>query len=257
MKELFRKSQLLTLPNLLSLARLGMIPVIGWLYLVREDPLAAVGLLLLSGLTDVADGIIARRWNMVSDLGKILDPVADKLTQLAVAVCLISRYRLMGLLAAVFVGKELVMLWLGSRVLREKAQVHSAQWHGKVNTVVLYLVLGLLILVPGIPERLANAMILTATALAVFSLLRYVAFYGKILGKTEERVWEYGKNSEEYSAGNGSDGGRRRGADSSREKDLPVYGEAGYGSGGDGASPKASGESHGPEGRDPAGTAPG
>ena len=73
-------NRIITVPNLLSFFRFCLIPVIIWSYCVKENPLLAGEILLLSGLTDLADGYIARRFHMISNLGKILDPVADKLT---------------------------------------------------------------------------------------------------------------------------------------------------------------------------------
>lgn len=81
MHRLMKKEQLLTIPNLLSVVRLLLIPLIVWLYCARQEYELAVLFILLSGATDVVDGFIARRFHMVSDFGKILDPVADKLTQ--------------------------------------------------------------------------------------------------------------------------------------------------------------------------------
>ena len=82
------QNKILTIPNLLSLFRLLLIPAIIWLYTVRKDYFTAGALLILSGLTDLADGFIARRFNAVSNVGKILDPIADKLTQAACSFAL-------------------------------------------------------------------------------------------------------------------------------------------------------------------------
>ena len=79
-------NRIITVPNLLSFFRLCLIPVIIWSYCVKKNPLLAGEILLLSGLTDLADGYIARRFHRISNLGKILDPVADKLTQAAVHI---------------------------------------------------------------------------------------------------------------------------------------------------------------------------
>ena len=75
------KHKIITIPNILSLFRLLLIPVIMWLYIVRKDPLWTTAVLALSGITDIVDGIVARKCHMVSDFGKAFDPVADKLTQ--------------------------------------------------------------------------------------------------------------------------------------------------------------------------------
>ena len=106
MKKLF-EGKILTIPNLLSLLRLCLIPLFVWAYLIRQDPLLTVGLLILSGLTDIADGFIARHFQMISDLGKVLDPLADKLTQAAMLVCLTSRFPLMLIPFGMMVVKEL------------------------------------------------------------------------------------------------------------------------------------------------------
>ena len=84
-------NRIITVPNLLSFFRFCLIPVIIWSYCVKKNPLLAGEILLLSGLTDLADGYIARRFHRISNLGKILDPVADKLTQAAMLICLFPR----------------------------------------------------------------------------------------------------------------------------------------------------------------------
>lgn len=84
------QNRILTIPNMLSALRICMIPLLVWLYYVKQDYLRTGGLLILSGLTDVVDGFIARRFQMISNLGKVLDPIADKLTQGAMLFCLKS-----------------------------------------------------------------------------------------------------------------------------------------------------------------------
>ena len=85
-------SQLKSIPNILSLVRILLIPFFLWAFLWKRSYLLSSGLLIFSGLTDLCDGYIARRFNMVTELGKVLDPVADKLTQLAILFCLSLRY---------------------------------------------------------------------------------------------------------------------------------------------------------------------
>ena len=86
MHRILRKDQIFTIPNLLSIIRLILIPIIVWLYCEKQNYNAAVAVIVVSGATDITDGFIARHFNMVSDFGKILDPVADKLTQAAVII---------------------------------------------------------------------------------------------------------------------------------------------------------------------------
>lgn len=132
------KKKILTIPNILSMVRIAMIPLIVWLYLVKEDYDWAGGLLIFSGVTDVVDGFIARRFHMISDLGKVLDPIADKLTQATMLVCLLMRFPLMVLPLAMMVLKETFMSVTGLLVIRRTGVVISADWHGKVATVLLY-----------------------------------------------------------------------------------------------------------------------
>lgn len=88
MNKILKKDQILTIPNFLSLVRLLLIPLIIWLYCTAEYRMISVAVIILSGLTDIADGIIARKFHMVSDFGKMLDPIADKMTQGAILLCL-------------------------------------------------------------------------------------------------------------------------------------------------------------------------
>ena len=122
--------QVLTIPNLLSVIRLALIPLIVWLYIGKQEYSAAVAVILISGATDIIDGFIARKFNMVSDLGKILDPVADKLTQATVILCLTVKYRWMRGLIVLFVVKEIIMAVLGYMAIQKKDVVNSAKWYG-------------------------------------------------------------------------------------------------------------------------------
>ena len=133
-----KKSQIFTIPNLLSLFRLCLIPLFVWLYCWRQSYMLTACVLILSGLTDLADGYIARRFNMTSDLGKALDPVADKLTQAAMMLCLLTRFRLMLIPLSIIVIKELVTGVFSLVVIKKTGRVMSADWHGKLTTLLLY-----------------------------------------------------------------------------------------------------------------------
>lgn len=135
------KNKILTIPNLLSLFRLALIPLIVWQFAFEENNLLAIALMALSGLTDVVDGFIARRFNMISDVGKVLDPIADKLTQAAALVCIAIRYIPVRYLFALMFVKEIVLGIAGLIVIRRTSIVTGAHWHGKLCTVVLYTIL--------------------------------------------------------------------------------------------------------------------
>ena len=177
MRALFEKKQILTIPNLLSLFRLLLIPLIVWLYVTEEASYGALGVVMLSGLTDIADGFIARRFNMISDLGKMLDPMADKLTQAALFICLASKYRLMWMLFWVFAVKELTMLIIGVIDIKKTDSVNGARWYGKVNTAVVYGTIMVLLLIPELDHTIANFIFVFDAVAMLASLLMYVRFY--------------------------------------------------------------------------------
>ena len=98
-------NQNLTVPNALSVLRIVIIPFFAWFFL-KDQLLEAVALLVLSGLSDCVDGFLARKLNQVTELGKMLDPLADKLTQGVVAICLAVKFPVIGPLLLVFIIKE-------------------------------------------------------------------------------------------------------------------------------------------------------
>lgn len=183
MKKLFTKKQILTIPNLLSLIRLLLIPLIIWLYCVKCEYYLTIIVILLSGLTDIVDGFIARKFNQVTDLGKILDPISDKLTQGALIICLLTRYKLMILLIIAFIVKETLMSVLGLIIMKKDNSVNSAKWHGKLATMYLYLSLCILILFPSLPITIVNILIIIGFILIINSLVLYLLFYIRILKK--------------------------------------------------------------------------
>lgn len=187
MHRIFKKDEIVTIPNLLSVIRLALIPLILWLYIGVHDNYAAIIVIILSGITDIADGKIARKYNMVSDFGKILDPIADKFTQGSLVLCLTVKYEMMKYLVIFFIAKEIIMGVLGFFVVKNKDEVNGAKWHGKLNTVVLYTSMCLLILIPNMPITVANLLICVCAAVMLVSLCLYSYLYISILrGRTKD-----------------------------------------------------------------------
>lgn len=125
------------IPNALSVLRIVLIPVFMTLYLLHFD-MWAFAVLLVSGLTDAVDGFVARRFNMITDCGKLLDPLSDKLTQVAVVVCLTTRYTELLPLTVLCFAKELFQAIGGILLLKKNVQAQGARWFGKVSTVLFY-----------------------------------------------------------------------------------------------------------------------
>ena len=181
------KHKIITIPNILSLFRLLLIPVIMWLYIVKEDPVLTTVILALSGITDIVDGIIARKCNMISDFGKAFDPVADKLTQIAMLFCLVSRFKWMLLPLCVMVIKEVTAGILGLLVIRKTGKVDGAVWHGKATTVSLYSMMIIHLIWYNIPGVISGILIGACTALALLSAFMYSRENVRILlGKKNE-----------------------------------------------------------------------
>ena len=177
MHRIFKKNQILTIPNLLSVIRITLIPQIVWLYNSKQDYYAAIGVILLSGATDIVDGWIARHFNMVSDFGKALDPLADKLTQASLLICLLSRYRLMWMLLVVFGTCEITKLVMGIIVVKKCDEVNSAKWYGKLNTVMIYSTMLLLILFPKMNTVVANLLMLDCGLVMIIAHILYFRLF--------------------------------------------------------------------------------
>lgn len=180
------QKEFFSIPNCLCYFRLLLLPVFVWVFF-HDTPgkpnWAALLVIAVSGLSDCADGLIARRFHMVTEWGKIIDPVADKLTQLTVACCLTIRFPYMFILFAVMICKELVTGITTLVKLRKGLRIDSAMWFGKVATAVFDV---LMVVVLGFGELLPPAVnfacVLVTTALLLFAFVRYMMVLLK-LGK--------------------------------------------------------------------------
>ncbi|MDY4507321.1 MAG: CDP-alcohol phosphatidyltransferase family protein [Candidatus Faecousia sp.] len=177
------KKDIFSIPNLLSLFRLLLIPVYATLYLnatQRYQYLLAGVILAVSCLTDMIDGKIARKYNMITTLGKILDPLADKLTQLTLTICLSLKYPVLYPVLGLFVMKELFQLVLGVVFLRKGKMLPGALMAGKVCTTILFVSLIALVLMPNIPPVAVKAIAVIDALFLIISFVSYaMAYFGK------------------------------------------------------------------------------
>ncbi len=167
------KQQIFTIPNILSFLRLALIPLIIYLYIFENSPEWTMLVLIISGITDIIDGIIARKCNMVTDFGKALDPVADKVTQGAVLLCLLTRFPLMWIPLVLLIVKETVAFTMRLILFKKTEKVVGAKWHGKLNTVVLYLIIVLHIVWYNIPPTVSTVSIIVSSILMALSFVLY------------------------------------------------------------------------------------
>ena len=176
--------QIFSVPNLMGYFRILLIPLIVWRYVTADsvaDYYVAAAIIGFSGITDFLDGFIARKFHQVTKVGKVVDPVADKLTQAAIVVALATRYKLMVILVALFIVKEGYMLVMGSIMLKRGRMIDGALMCGKICTAALYVVMFILILVPGISLPISNTLILSCIALMVYSFVVYIKLYHHML----------------------------------------------------------------------------
>lgn len=177
------KKEILTIPNLLSLFRLLLIPVYIIIYLNAKDAnhyYLSAGILAVSCITDLIDGKIARRFNMISTVGKILDPLADKATQFALIVCLAMRYPMLRHLVVLFVIKESFQLIAGGFALKNGMMLDGALLAGKVCTTVLFVSLILLIMIPEMHPDIVTLITAIDILFMLVSFVNYIlAYFGK------------------------------------------------------------------------------
>lgn len=176
------KKDLFTIPNMLSLFRLVLIPVYVIIYLhatnFTEYAIAA-GILAVSCMTDWIDGKIARRFHMISTVGKFLDPLADKATQFTLIVCLAIRHPILWNLAALMLVKESFQLIAGILQFRQGNMLTGALLSGKVCTTVLFLSLIILVLLPDLQTELVLAITITDATFMMAAFFDYVIAYQK------------------------------------------------------------------------------
>ena len=174
------KKEIFTIPNLLSLFRLLLIPVYIVIYLNAQDMTdyyIAGGILAVSCLTDAIDGKIARHFNMISTLGKILDPLADKATQFTLILCLAIRNPVLWILVALFVVKESFQLIAGLMILRRGKILAGALLAGKISTAVLFVSLIVMVLFPGLDAKTIQIITLVDSGVLLASFIGYARIY--------------------------------------------------------------------------------
>ncbi len=184
------KKQVFTIPNILSLFRLLLIPVYVYIYMnarSQTDYYLAAAILAVSCLTDAVDGQIARRFNMITTVGKVLDPFADKITQFTLIICLAIKHPVLWSIIGLFVAKELFQLIAGAISVRNGRILKGAQISGKVCTTVLFASLTLLVLLPNIGD---TAVFVITVIDGLFLLLAFIDYIFVYIRKYSESTDE-------------------------------------------------------------------
>ena len=170
----------MSIPNMISIGRIFLVPVFALLY-TQGKVMAAMGVLLLAAASDVLDGAIARRFHMETELGRALDPIADKLIQAAMMLCALWRTPSVWLLLGLHLLRELSLGVMSLHVLRITGHVYSAKWYGKVCTACVYVVMIAALAFPQIPDRIIDLGVMICTLLMALCLLGYMLNFQRIL----------------------------------------------------------------------------
>lgn len=172
----FSKECVFNVPNMLSFFRILMIiPFV--ISFLKGNYVLSLLILCISGITDILDGIIARKTNQITKLGKFLDPVSDKLTLIAVVICLSLKFSEIIPFVGILLVKDLSMLVAGGVLIANGIELPAARWYGKISTAAFYVSVISLVLLREV--FLVNSSLLTVlffsvtTALMIFSLFKY------------------------------------------------------------------------------------
>ena len=178
------------IPNILTIIRFIFIPII-LRAIFDGNYILGIIFFTISGLTDVLDGFIARKFNLVSNFGKLMDPLADKLTQISVLAALVSVKIIPVWILTIVVLKELIMV-VGASFLYGKDVVVYSKWYGKLATVLFYLAIVVTLFIKqlaltGIWEYLDLGIYCFALVCTVFSLVMYVKclYQGGFIDKSD------------------------------------------------------------------------
>ena len=166
------------IPNILTMLRFVLIPFILY-FLSIDNYILTFVFLTLSGITDVLDGFIARKFNFITDFGKLIDPLADKATQLLTLAALVLKNIIPLWILGLLVLKEFIMI-AGASFLYGKELVVSSKWYGKLATVLIYvaIVCSLVIKQFSLPFKFDTYINYLAIISTIFSLIMYIkAFF--------------------------------------------------------------------------------
>ena len=186
MKSLIYIRKNLNIPNVLSIIRI--IFIIPFVFAVIGDDYTTAGIILIiSGISDFLDGYIARKYNQITRVGKMLDPTADKLTLMAVMVCVGIKFNKIFPFMIILITKEILMLIAGIILLRKKLTPPSAKWYGKLSTIVFYVSIIIIISLKAIWNldiEILDVSLMALTAFfMIYALIRFLWIFREMIKK--------------------------------------------------------------------------
>lgn len=184
-------NKIITIPNAMSVCRIILIiPFV--ICFLNEKYIEAAVLIIISGLTDCFDGLIARKLNQISALGKILDPIADKLTLIAVGICLCVYMPIVTPVMIILMAKDFLMLLGGIALIKCNVTPSPAKWYGKVGTIMFYFSVCLIVFLKAFfqyeNDVLSFVLLSITAALMIFALVMYYRIYSQQMKQVKEQV---------------------------------------------------------------------
>ena len=195
-----RKEDLINIPNVLCYIRILLVPVFIVLFL-KELYWQSALVIVVASATDIVDGWIARHFNMITDWGKFIDPLADKLMQFAMLIMAIFKNPWVSILVGIFALKEAIMLGVGLYIYHKGNNLNGAMWCGKLSTVVLDASLFLIILLPNkyINDGFVFILIAISATFLILSFIIYMREYMRMYKemKADGTIRQKKSNSEQ------------------------------------------------------------
>ena len=173
----------MNLPNKLTCIRMVLVPVfILFFYLPYSwSRYVALVIFIVASLTDTADGYIARKYDLVTDFGKFMDPLADKLLVCSALICFVDSQEIAGWIVIIIIAREFIIS--GFRlVAADNGIVIAASWWGKIKTIVQMVLIIIMLLNFESLKLLENILIAAAVVLTIISLVDYIRKNYKVLG---------------------------------------------------------------------------
>ena len=174
-----RAKDLISIPNILSYFRIVLAFLFLYIYQqdIQQKSIYLGCILIASGISDALDGYIARKCNMITELGKCLDPVADKLTQFILLICLLIKYSMAKITLGIFVVKEVIVTITGFKVIFIQGKNEGAKWYGKLSTLIFYLTTIILVLFSDWSAELGNTLLGICGVAMIGAFIGYMKEY--------------------------------------------------------------------------------
>ena len=193
MKNQVISKDLMTIPNAISFSRIILItPFVACFIAAKYNILnyiPAIIIISISGISDFFDGMIARKFHQESELGKVLDPLADKLTLIAVGICMIMIQPYLLPLMIIMVLKDILMIIGGTIIINKGVIPPKSSWYGKASTFMFYISVGMVVLMEIFQyknDTLTFAVLGVTAGMMIFSLVNYTLIFIKITKKLKE-----------------------------------------------------------------------